>query len=75
MTATGSSPPVARQLGIGPESVRNWVRQAEIDGGQRDGLTTDEGERLKHLERETASVKSLRYIAQAQPRSRSPRGS
>ncbi len=41
---------VARQLGIGPESVRQWVRQAEIDGGQRDGLTTEERERMKQLE-------------------------
>jgi transposase len=40
---------VADQLGIGIESLRQWVRQAEIDGGQRGGLTTDEHRRLAEL--------------------------
>ena len=31
---------IARQLGIGPESLRNWLKQAEIDGGKRPGVTT-----------------------------------
>jgi transposase len=48
---------IARQLGIGPESLRQWVKQAEIDVGKRGGLTTDERGRLKALEKE---VKELR---------------
>ncbi|MCI0344767.1 MAG: IS3 family transposase [Chloroflexi bacterium] len=53
---------VATQLGIGPESVRQWVRQAEIDGGQRDGLTTEERERIKQLERENRELRRANEI-------------
>ena len=48
---------IARQLDIGAETLRTWVRQAEIDQGSRPGLTTEERERLKELEKE---VKELR---------------
>ena len=37
---------IARQLGIGPESLRSWVRQAEIDGGQRPGTSTQDKARI-----------------------------
>jgi len=53
---------VARQLGIGPESVRQWVRQAEIDRGDRSGLTTDERERMKTLERENRELRRANEI-------------
>src|SRR6266545_6905714 len=53
---------VAQQLGIGPESVRQWVRQAEIDRGQRDGLTTEERERMKQLERENRELRRANEI-------------
>ena len=48
---------VAKQLGIGPKSLRYWVRQAEIDRGQRGGLTTEEREHLKALEREVRELR------------------
>src|SRR5664280_2906512 len=48
---------VAGQLGIGPESLRKWVHQAEVDGGKRTGLTTEERERMKLLERENRELR------------------
>ena len=45
---------VARQLGVHPEALRTWVRQAEIDGGQRPGTTTEDGRRIAELERGSA---------------------
>ena len=41
---------VARQLGIGSESLRSWVRQAEVDGGLRPGVTTTEQQRIAELD-------------------------
>jgi len=43
---------VAGELGIGAEMLRNWVKQAEIDGGARPGTSTDDGQRIAELERE-----------------------
>ena len=48
---------VANQLGYGLESVRSWVRQADIDDGEKPGTTTIDAERIKELEHE---VKELR---------------
>jgi len=48
---------IGGQLGINPETLRNWVTQVEIDAGSRPGTTTTEAERLTELERE---VKELR---------------
>jgi transposase len=56
-TRTGALRRVGEQLGINPETLRNWVQQAEIDEGHRPGVTTDEAKRIAELERE---VKELR---------------
>jgi transposase len=43
---------VARQLGVGTETLRNLVKQAEIDGGQRRGLSSEDERRIAELEKE-----------------------
>ena len=53
---------IARQLGIGPESLRKWVHQAEVDAGHRAGLTSEERERLKSLERENRELRRANEI-------------
>src|SRR5437868_838049 len=58
---------VARQLGIGPESLRNWLEQAEIDGGKRLGVTTREQRRITELElRRGLPTPSARQVADDQ---------
>ena len=57
---------VAGLLGIGTfDTVLNWVRQAEIDGGERSGLTTDDQEELRRLRRENAELRRANGILKA----------
>ena len=49
-------------MGINPDTLRQWVKQAEIDAGRRDGLTTDERAELARLRRENAVLKEERDI-------------
>jgi transposase len=53
---------VAKQLGIGPESLRQWVRQARVDRGELGGLTSAERERMKELERENRELRRANEI-------------
>ena len=65
---------VAAKIGCTTETLRNWVRQAERDGGQRPGPTSAERERIKALERENRELrqaneilrKASAYFAQAE---------
>jgi transposase-like protein len=56
-SVTAASEAVGAKLGIGRETLRNWVRRAEIDEGLRDGPTSEELEQLRKLK---AEVKQLR---------------
>src|SRR2546427_12832709 len=56
---------VARQLGIGAESLRNWVNQAGVDGGKRPGVTSDERRRIAELEKEVRDLRRANEILKA----------
>ncbi len=61
-TRSGAIRRVAEQLGMHPETLRNWVRQSEIDGGVRPGTTTDDVKRLAELEQENRELKRANEI-------------
>jgi transposase len=56
---------VARHLGVHPEALRTWVRQAEIDGGTRPGTTTEESRRIAELERGNRELRRANEILKA----------
>ena len=53
---------VARQLGVGVESLRLWVRQAEVDRGSRPGTTSEDKQRIAELERENRELRRANEI-------------
>jgi transposase len=57
-----SVPELARELGVSPQSLRNWARQIDIDEGRRDGLSSDEREELRRLRRENRILAEEREI-------------
>lgn len=56
---------VAAKVGVSSETLRKWVRQAEVDGGQRGGLTTAEAAEIKRLRREVAELRRANEILKA----------
>ncbi len=53
---------IAEKIGCAAETLRSWVRQAQRDAGKRPGLTTDERQRLKELERENRELRRANEI-------------
>lgn len=71
LTVTAAAASVARQLGVGKESVRRWVVQAQIGTGQRAGLTGAEHEEIKRLRAENRRLRGMsRLCGQQQLSSR-----
>jgi transposase len=60
--AHGSVKRVAEQLDIGVESLRSWVKQAEIDGGRRAGATSVDAAELKALRQEVRELRRANEI-------------
>lgn len=78
-SVTAASAAVAKQLGVGKESVRRWVVQAQVDGGQRQGATSQELAEIKalkakvrRLEEDNAILKSATvfFAGELDPRNR-----
>lgn len=61
-TSRGAIKRVADQLGVHPEALWNWVRRAEVDGGARPGLSTDDQARITALEREVRELRRANEI-------------
>jgi transposase len=56
---------VGRQLGVHPEALRGWVKQAEIDNGTRPGITSADAQRIAELERENRELRRANEILKA----------
>lgn len=62
---TGTIARVADQLGVHREALRTWVRQVEVDGGKRPGITSSDVQRIADLERENRELRRANEILKA----------
>ena len=60
--AHGTIQRIADQLGCGTESLRSWVKQADVDAGDKPGVTTSESQRIRELEQENRELKRANAI-------------
>ena len=61
----GAMAAVADKLGVNRETLRNWVRQAEVEDGQRPGTSTVDAQRVAELERENRELRRANEILKA----------
>ncbi len=62
LSANAACRRVGEQLGIQPDTLRNWVKQARVDAGAEPGMSTDERTRLRELEREVRELRRANAI-------------
>lgn len=62
---SGAIAGVAAKLGINRETLRNWVRQAEVDAGERSGTSSEDAQRIVELERENRELRRANEILKA----------
>ena len=62
ISVTGACSKVGQQLGINRDTLRGWIKQAQIDAGARPGLSSDERRRLKELEAENRELRRANAI-------------
>ena len=62
LSVTGACSRVSEQLGINRDTLRGWVKQAQIDAGAKPGLSTDQARRLKELEAENRELRRANAI-------------
>lgn len=53
---------IASKIGCTPETLREWIKQHEIDAGNREGMSSTERQRLKELEREVKELRQANEI-------------
>ena len=62
LSVTAAVNRIGTKVGVNPDTLRGWIKQADIDIGKRPGTTTDDGKRIKDLERENRELKRANEI-------------